>query len=262
MNYIVSFFAMICFCLTSYAQNQSAQESRFLEVNINNQTSALIKEPNKDVLITGNPQFKSWILDSIKNELTSGIWESTSGKWKFQNSHWEYCRILSGVSIITENTGKQFIVKAGDSFILKPGFSGTWEVVETTRKNFVAVAHDTNKQIIVKPSIGVIKAIEYYIEGGKKGNSKITAKAFTDKATMSWSENGQLKTVPIQVLYDIVDKNGASNASYELIECNIEKDIAIAKIQSQFGSQKYIDMFTLVKEVNEWKIVSKIYIPL
>ena len=102
MNYIVSFFAMICFCLTSYAQNQSAQESRFLEVNINNQTSALIKEPNKDVLITGNPQFKSWILDSIKNELTSGIWESTSGKWKFQYQKISFGRSAMDVDCISE----------------------------------------------------------------------------------------------------------------------------------------------------------------
>lgn len=262
MNYIMSFLAMICFCCTSYAQNQSLDNSRFVDMNVNNNTSVLEREPDKDVLITGNPQFKSWILDSIDNELTSGIWESTPGKWNFQNSHWEYCRILSGISIITENTGNRFIVKAGDSFILKPGFSGIWEVVETTRKDFVAVNHDADKLNITDSNIGIVKAIEYYIEGGEKGNSKITAKAFTDKATMSWSEDGQLKTVPIQVLFDIVDKTGASNASYKLIDYSIEKDIAIAKIQSQFGTNRYIDMFTLVKENNEWKIISKIYTPL
>lgn len=259
MNYIVSFLIAICFCLTSYAQDKSKSKSQFIKVNINEKIPFSIKEPKKDVLINGNPQFKSWVLDSISNELTGGIWESTPGKWNFQNFHWEYCRILSGVSIITENTGKQFIVRAGDSFILKPGFSGTWEVVETTRKDFVAVKCDTNKLIIKDPQIGIIKAIEYYVKGGEKGDSKITAKAFADNATMSWSENGQLKTVPIQVLYDIVDKNGASSASYKLIDCNIEQNIAIAKIQSQFGSQKYIDMFTLVKDANEWKIISKIY---
>lgn len=46
---------------------------------------------------------------------------------------------------------------------------------------------------------GIMKTIEYYVEGGRKGNSKITAKAFTDNATMSWSENGQIKTVPIKI---------------------------------------------------------------
>lgn len=106
---------------------------------------------------------------------------------------------------------------------------------------------------------GIIKAIEYYVEGGRKGNSKITAKAFTDKATMSWSENGQIKTVPVKVLYDIVDKSGASTTNYRLLDCNIDQSVAIVKIQSQFGTQEYIDMFTLVKSIDNWVIVSKIY---
>lgn len=106
---------------------------------------------------------------------------------------------------------------------------------------------------------GIIKTIEYYVEGGRKGNSKITAKAFTDNATMAWSENGQIKTVPIKILYDIVDKGGASTAIYKLLDCNIDESVAIVKIQSQFGSQEYIDMFTLVKGTDNWKIVSKIY---
>lgn len=105
----------------------------------------------------------------------------------------------------------------------------------------------------------IIKTIEYYVEGGRKGDSKITKKAFTNNATMSWSESGQIRTVPIKVLYDIVDKSGASTASYKLLDCNIEQNIAIVKIQSQFGPQEYIDMFTLIKDIDNWKIVSKIY---
>ena len=76
---------------------------------------------------------------------------------------------------------------------------------------------------------------------------------------MSWSENGQVKTVPIQILYNIVDKSGAANASYKLMEYKIQQNIAITKNQSQLGSQKYIDMFTLVKDTDGWKIISKIY---
>jgi uncharacterized cupin superfamily protein len=50
---------------------------------------------------------------------------------------WEYCRILSGTSIVTEDGGAPVTVTAGDSFILRPGFSGTWEVLETTTKDYV-----------------------------------------------------------------------------------------------------------------------------
>jgi uncharacterized cupin superfamily protein len=72
--------------------------------------------PSKDVVIAGNPRFKSWNLDDAEGGVSSGIWESTPGKWRFANSHWEYCRILAGVSIITEDGGIAHTVRAGDSF--------------------------------------------------------------------------------------------------------------------------------------------------
>lgn len=261
MNRLVSILFVVFFCYsTLFAQDKSSGKSYFYKMNVGENNSALLKEPGKDVLIKGNPQFKTWVLNSLSNKVSSGIWESTPGKWKFANSHWEYCRILSGISIISEDNGNRFTVKAGDSFILKPGFSGTWEVIETTRKDFVAISQDEKNDTQDEKKItGIIKTIEYYIDGGRKGNSKITAKAFSKNATMSWTENGQLKSVPIQVLYDIVDNGGASKASYKLIKYNIESNIAIVQIQSQFGIQQYMDMFTLVKDGHEWKIISKVY---
>ena len=38
---------------------------------------------------------------------------------------------------------------------------------------------------------GIVAAIDLYIEGGRKGDSKITRKAFAPNATMSWSDNGK-----------------------------------------------------------------------
>lgn len=260
MNRLVSILFVVFFCYsTLFAQDKSTDKSYFYKMNVGENNSALLKEPGKDVLIKGNPQFKTWVLNSLSNKATSGIWESTPGKWKFAISHWEYCRILSGISIISEENGNRFTLKAGDSFILEPGFSGTWEVIETTRKDFVAI-HDEKKDTQDEENTtGIIKTIEYYIDGGRKGNSKITAKAFSENATMSWTENEQLKSVLIQVLYDIVDNAGASEASYKLIKYNIESNIAIVQIELQLGIQKYMDMFTLVKDGHEWKIVSKVY---
>lgn len=105
----------------------------------------------------------------------------------------------------------------------------------------------------------IAQTIEYYIEGGRQANSKITAKAFSETATMSWSENGRLKSVPISVLYEIVDGGEPASASYQITDCNIESNIAIVRIESQFGDAKYTDMFSLVKDGGEWKIISKIY---
>ena len=50
---------------------------------------------------------------------------------------WEFCYILSGVSEITEDGKPPVRVKAGDSFVMKPDFTGVWRCIETTRKIWV-----------------------------------------------------------------------------------------------------------------------------
>jgi len=94
--------------------------------------------PQPENLIHGSPEFRHWSVDQAEGGVSAGFWESTPGKWRFSNSHWEYCRILTGVSVITEDGGEPQTVRAGDSFVLRAGFSGTWEVIETTRKDYVA----------------------------------------------------------------------------------------------------------------------------
>lgn len=105
---------------------------------------------------------------------------------------------------------------------------------------------------------GIVKAIAGYIEAGRKGDSKIAKESFADAATMSWRENGKLQVVPIEELYKFFDK-GAGPASCELTVCCVANDVAIAQIESQFGDARFTDMFTLVKDGEQWKIVSKVY---
>lgn len=93
--------------------------------------------PATDRLISGQPVFRTWSLEERPGGLFAGVWESTRGVWRVEYAEWEYCRILSGVSIITEQAGSPRRVTAGDSFVIKPGFNGTWEVVETTRKEYI-----------------------------------------------------------------------------------------------------------------------------
>ena len=94
-------------------------------------------EPAPRRLISGAPRFRTWNVEEAGDGLYAGIWQSTPGKWRVEYDEWEFCRILSGVSIIAEEGGEARTVKAGDSFVLKPGFKGTWEVLETTRKEYV-----------------------------------------------------------------------------------------------------------------------------
>jgi uncharacterized protein len=98
--------------------------------------SAEISAPPAEKLIHGDPVHTAWNMED-RDGLYAGIWESTPGKWRISYDEWEFCHILSGVSVISEEGKEEKRVEAGDSFILRPGFKGTWEVVETTRKEYV-----------------------------------------------------------------------------------------------------------------------------
>ena len=92
--------------------------------------------PSAEKVIDGDPVHTAWNMED-REALYAGVWESTPGKWRISYDEWEYCHILSGVSVVTEDGREERRVSAGDSFILRPGFMGTWEVIETTRKEYV-----------------------------------------------------------------------------------------------------------------------------
>lgn len=94
-------------------------------------------EPARDRIISGNPQFRTWNCEEAEGGLYAGIWEATPGKWRIAYEEWEFCHILSGRSIVTEDGADEHRLEEGDSFVLRPGFRGTWEVLETTRKEYV-----------------------------------------------------------------------------------------------------------------------------
>ena len=93
--------------------------------------------PAPDRLVSGDPKFRTWNVEEAEGGVYAGLWEATPGKWRIEYDEWEFCHILSGVSIVAEEGGEAHTVKAGDSFVLRPGFKGSWEVVETCRKEYV-----------------------------------------------------------------------------------------------------------------------------
>lgn len=109
---------------------------KFLAVDITG-IEPEVGAPAEGRLISGNPKFRSWNVEEAEGGLYAGIWESTPGKWRIEYDEWEFCHILSGVSILTEDGGAAREVKAGDRFVIRPGFKGSWEVIETTRKDYV-----------------------------------------------------------------------------------------------------------------------------
>lgn len=94
--------------------------------------------PLPERILSGRPQFRTWNLEeNAEGTLFAGIWESSPGKWRIEYDEWEFCHVLSGRSVICEDGGEEREVNAGDSFVIRPGFRGSWEVLETTRKEYV-----------------------------------------------------------------------------------------------------------------------------
>ena len=92
--------------------------------------------PPADRIVSGEPAFTTWNVED-RDGLYCGTWRATPGAWRIAYDEWEYCRILEGVSIVTGEDGSVIEARAGDSFVIRPGFRGTWEVVETTVKEYV-----------------------------------------------------------------------------------------------------------------------------
>ena len=103
------------------------------------------------------------------------------------------------------------------------------------------------------------KALDLYVEAAVKGDSTVALPAFATTATMSHAENGELVSVPIKALFDYYNQTGAQPASYEITTCHVSTDVAVVCIDSKFGESRFDDMFTLVKDGSDWKIVSKVY---
>lgn len=100
------------------------------------QTAPTTSRPAPEKVLAGDPVFTSWDIEE-RDGLYAGLWQSTPGVWRVAYAEWEYCRILEGHSILTDEAGNRHPLRAGDSFLIRPGFHGTWEVVETTLKDYV-----------------------------------------------------------------------------------------------------------------------------
>lgn len=95
-----------------------------------------VTRPAPDRVVSGDPVHSTWNVED-RDGIYCGQWQSTPGKWRISYTEWEYVYIRSGHSILTDATGHQTHLRAGDSCIIRPGFAGTWEVVETTLKDYV-----------------------------------------------------------------------------------------------------------------------------
>jgi len=110
-------------------------------IDINPSATPGESKPLPERLIAGDPSFKTWVQDVARDEMIhTGVWEATPGETRsIKGETFEFCHILSGVVEITPDGGEPVAYKAGDSFVMKPGFIGVWKTIETVRKIYVTV---------------------------------------------------------------------------------------------------------------------------
>lgn len=92
--------------------------------------------PDPAKIVSGDPVHTTWNVED-RDGLYCGLWRSTPGAWRVSYSEWEYCHILGGLSVLTEDGQPPVSLRAGDSIVIRPGFAGVWEVIETTLKDYV-----------------------------------------------------------------------------------------------------------------------------
>lgn len=97
--------------------------------------------PEPEKIIAGDPAYTTWQQDEdFDGSVSAGVWESTPGVTRTSKIElWELCTLLQGSIELTEEGKEPVIFRAGDTFVMKPGFKGVWKTLETVRKIYVIV---------------------------------------------------------------------------------------------------------------------------
>ncbi|QFI69115.1 Nucleoside-diphosphate-sugar epimerase [Sinorhizobium alkalisoli] len=67
--------------------------------------------------------------------MNTGVWEATPGEThSIKDETFEFCHILQGVVELTEKGKEPVIHRAGDSFVMQPGYVGVRKTIKTVWK--------------------------------------------------------------------------------------------------------------------------------
>ncbi|TKK68998.1 nuclear transport factor 2 family protein [Ilyomonas limi] len=114
---------------------------------------------------------------------------------------------------------------------------------------------------------GIVKTLQYYIDGSRAGNSDLMRPGFHPDATLVGYVDGNLLFTPIKVLFDWIDENGpAPDIEPDFASIEILNTIAVVRLEIKqwsgnlAGSGVHMsDLFNLVKTEDGWKISQKLF---
>ena len=117
------------------------------------------------------------------------------------------------------------------------------------------------KEVSVKDYEAVKKALNNYLEAGRKADSRILKSSVYKDAIMYSADEGKLDGGSINSLFEYLDNNPpATELEADITSVDVAGNIAYAKVESdKWHGARYTDMFLLVKENNEWKILTKVF---
>ena len=78
-----------------------------------------------------------------------GLWEADKSNTYLENYPFtEYVLMISGRVVITNEDGTKNEFKAGDTFVIPKGFSGSWDIRESMKKQMVIIGDPTAKPTV------------------------------------------------------------------------------------------------------------------
>jgi hypothetical protein len=91
--------------------------------------------PEAEKILAGEPRQQIVnVYDSPDGKFSTGLWSGAVGAWRVNYAEHETCHLLEGEVVLRGDDGSVATYRAGDSFVVPAGFTGTWEVTVPARK--------------------------------------------------------------------------------------------------------------------------------
>ncbi|MCZ4279161.1 cupin domain-containing protein [Kiloniella laminariae] len=108
-------------------------------IRIDREAPASESNIGQDVLLAGKSDTKLWnAFTDQTGQFSVGHWASGSCKLKVSYDENEFCLLLSGKAILTDESGQSCEFGPGEAFTIAAGFKGTWESVGDVVKIYAA----------------------------------------------------------------------------------------------------------------------------